>query len=415
LGADLTTLAVIIVIVIGFNSSLLQVAGRSVSLALMRALLFSIGPYLLCWGATTGVALAYLFSPPVYLGQIWQLFAWFAAVVLLMLGYLVAIPWRLSGEFAAMWALRNLRHQPIANWETLDGYSVIQTSFGSATMLGDLGAARALALSVGSFLVGPVDLKAEHENRYSSSRFRALKNLITGCAQHIDSAPNQITYYIGVLSAAVMLQAVSVHAAVDDQGRGLFSGVLRELRGTPERLDPFWSGVRHALCKEDIQGQPYLMRFWRTRNAWAPEDPRLIQDIAEGIIRLHIAVWRTERRHWTIASAPNGSPHPLTKDDIEHGSAEGEYQTEAEGDELDPTALLTDLYRNVAELGRVVISTHASNLSLIQSYPLQLLDALHERATVVVRSPAGADLRLDELTRVYLQQRAVLEKLLEFA
>ena len=70
LGADLTALAVIIAVVIGFNATTLQIASQEHSIALVRAVLLSLGPFLLCWCATTGVALAYFLEPPIYMAQL---------------------------------------------------------------------------------------------------------------------------------------------------------------------------------------------------------------------------------------------------------------------------------------------------------------------------------------------------------
>src|SRR5690348_16010600 len=64
LGADITALAVIIAVVIGFNATTLQIAGQTHSLALVRAILLSLTPFLACWTLTTGVALIYFLLPP---------------------------------------------------------------------------------------------------------------------------------------------------------------------------------------------------------------------------------------------------------------------------------------------------------------------------------------------------------------
>ncbi|HLJ79973.1 MAG TPA: hypothetical protein VKT52_00720, partial [Ktedonobacterales bacterium] len=84
LGADITALAVIIAVIIGFNATTLQIAGQTHSLALVRVILLSLTPFLLCWSVTTGVALIYFLLPPVYAAQLWQMLLWFAAVVTLM-------------------------------------------------------------------------------------------------------------------------------------------------------------------------------------------------------------------------------------------------------------------------------------------------------------------------------------------
>ncbi len=51
-GADLTTLAVIIAVLIGYNVAALQIAGQTLSLALTRAILLTMGPLLCCGRAS---------------------------------------------------------------------------------------------------------------------------------------------------------------------------------------------------------------------------------------------------------------------------------------------------------------------------------------------------------------------------
>src|SRR5215813_4858122 len=85
LGADITALAVIIAVIIGFNATALQIAGQTHSLGLIRGILRSLTPFLACWSLTTGVALIYLLAPPAYTAQLWQVLCWFAAVILLMI------------------------------------------------------------------------------------------------------------------------------------------------------------------------------------------------------------------------------------------------------------------------------------------------------------------------------------------
>lgn len=286
LGADLTALAVIIAVVIGFNATTLQIAGQEHSLALVRAVLLSLAPFLLCWCATTGVALVYFLEPPIYMAQLWQILLWFGAVVVLMIGYLWNLPWRLSGEYAAMWAIRELRRQPVGQWESLDGYSVLQSGVSSATSRGDFGTVRAMAAVLGVFLVGRRDRRAELANSYDRSRYRALKNLLTGCSQNAAHAPNAISYYLGYVLAGVLLQATAVGHPIDDDDHDLFTGLFRELRQTPERLDALWTGMRHGMCRQEKRREPYLMTFWREHAAWSTDDPRRVTRIGEGISHL---------------------------------------------------------------------------------------------------------------------------------
>src|SRR5690348_4240409 len=286
LGADLTALAVIIAVVIGFNATTLQIASQEHSLALVRAVLLSLGPFLLCWCATTGVALVYFLEPPTYMAQLWQVLLWFAAVVVLMIGYLWNLPWRLSGEYAALWAIRELRRQPVSQWESLDGFSVLQSGMSSATARGDFGTVRAMAAVLGAFLVGRRDRRAELANSYDRSRYRALKNLLTGCSQNAAAAPNAISYYLGFVLAGLMLQATAVGHPIDDGDHDLYSGLFRELRQAPERLDALWTGMRHGFCRQERRRESYLLAYWREHVSWTSDDPRRVARVADAIAQL---------------------------------------------------------------------------------------------------------------------------------
>jgi len=287
LGAALTTLGVIVAILIGYNVAGLQTAGQLMSLALSRAMLLSLAPFLLCWTATTGVGLIYLLAPPRYLGQLWQVLLWFAAVVFFMLGYLWMLPWRLSGEYAARWAVDDLRATPIEEWEAQDGYTVFQSSLAAATTRGDLGTARAIAQRLGAFLVTARDLQAERDNRYDRGRYRALKNLVTGSAQFAGGAPTAVSYQLGYVAMGALLRAVAIGLPTDDGETDLFSGLLRSIGESPDRIDSLWTGARHALCRGDAHTAPYLLRYWRLYGAWDAAEPRATQRIAAGLLRLH--------------------------------------------------------------------------------------------------------------------------------
>lgn len=287
LGAAITTLGVIIAVLIGYNVAGLQTIGQMLSLALVRAMLLSLAPFLLWWSITMGVALVYLLLPPIYLGQLWQILLWFSAVVLFMLGYLWSLPWRLSGEYAARWAIGNLRSKPIDRWEALDGYVVLQTGIASATARGDLGTVRAMALVLGGFLVGIRDRAAEAANQYDRGRYRALKNLLSGCAQHIGEATTTVSYNIGFITAGITLQATAIGHPLDNETYNLYSGLLRELEKTPERIDSLWTGVRHSACRYGPQGAPYLIEYWREHQRWDASDERRTERVAAGLLRLH--------------------------------------------------------------------------------------------------------------------------------
>lgn len=355
LGADLTALAVIIAVVIGFNATTLQIASQEHSIALVRAVLLSLGPFLLCWCATTGVALVYFLEPPIYMAQLWQVMLWFGAVVVLMVGYLWNLPWRLSGEYAAVWAIRELRRQPVGQWESLDGFSVLQSGMSSATGRGDFGTVRAMAAVLGAFLVGRRDRRAEVANSYDRARYRALKNLLTGCSQNAGHAPNAISYYLGYVLAGVLLQATAVGHPTDDGDHDLYSGLFRELRPAPERLDAVWTGMRHGLCRNEKRREPYLLVYWREHADWIADDPRRVVRIADGIARLLI--------------------------DCEQVLAFSDRDTAPE----DAAGMMSDLYRDIAvHLAPLARRERGGRGAIrIANLPLTLLDAVH---TSVIRA-----------------------------
>ncbi|HEU5348723.1 MAG TPA: hypothetical protein VFU63_08945 [Ktedonobacterales bacterium] len=380
LGADLTALAVIIAVVIGFNATTLQIASQEHSLAMVRAVLLTLGPFLLCWCATTGVALVYFLEPPVYMAQLWQVLLWFGAVVVLMVSYLWNLPWRLSGEYAALWAIRELRRQPIDCWETLDGFSVLQSGMSSATSRGDFATVRAMAAVLGAFLVGRRDRRAEQVNSYDRSRYRALKNLLTGCSQNAGPAPNAIAYYLGFVLAGVLLQATAVGHPIDDDDHDLYSGLFRELRQAPERLDALWTGMRHGLCRQDRRRQPYLLVYWREHASWPSDDPRRAKRVAEAIVHLFADCQRVLNMSGDVSSAVNESAD-----------------------------MMADLYRDLAiHLGPLAIRERSGpGDARIADMPLMLLDTVH--AGVMRSWPAGVDERSRvALVNAYEERRTQL-------
>lgn len=311
LGAALTTLGVIVAILIGYNVAGLQTAGQLMSLALARAMLLSLAPFLLWWTVTTGVGLVYLLTPPVYMGQLWQMLVWFAAVVFFMLSYLWTLPWRLSGEYAAQWAVDDLRAAPIERWESQDGYDVLQSSIAAATTRGDLGGVRAMAQTLGGFLVTARDAEAERDNRYHRGRYRALKNLLSGCAQFSGAAPTSVAYQLGHVTAGTLVRAAAIGLPTGDMAADLFSGLLRAIGDSPDRIDSLWTGARHALCRGDAHSAPYLLTYWRLYHAWDATDPRATQRIADGLMRLHADALQTLAHAEAPASAEAEAAHML--------------------------------------------------------------------------------------------------------
>jgi hypothetical protein len=360
LGADITALAVIIAVVIGFNVTILQIAGQAHSLGLVRGILATLSPFLLCWSATTTVALTYFLIPPIYAGQLWQQLAWFGAVVLLMIAYLWNLPWRLSGGYVAQWALRGLRGRPVAAWQALEGFSVLQTAIAAAGARGDLGTVRAIALQLGRFLVRARDHQAEAENTYHRGRYRALKSLLAGCAQGTAQASDAVSYYLGYIQAGVLLQAVANGHPTDEPTRELFNGVLRTIRRTPEHVNPLWSGMRHALCRP-VDGSPqYLIDYWLEHDTWPEDDPRRVTRIATALTRYHAACWETLRA-------------TLSGEEAAAQAAE----------------MAGDLYRDIVEyLGPAVAhKRHRARSVRLTDLPLSLLDAV--QAGIVREWPSG--------------------------
>jgi hypothetical protein len=380
LSADLTALAVIIAVVIGFNATTLQIASQEHSIALVRAVLLSLAPFLLCWCATTGVTLAYFLETPVYVAQLWQIMLWFGAVVVLMIGYLWNLPWRLSGEYAALWAIRELRRHPISRWESLDGFSVLQSAVASAANRGDFSTVRSVTQVLGAFLVGRRDRRAELANQYDRSRYRALKNLLTGSAQHAADAPNAISYYLGFLVAGVILQATAVGHPMNDDDHDLFSGLFRELRQKPERLDALWTGMRHGLCRHDKRRTPYLLTYWREHASWVSDDARRVKRVAEAVSRLLSDCQ-------LILNMTSGQ--------------EPAYKESAD--------MVADFYRDLAiHLGPLAQREHSPrNAVRIADLPLVLLDAVH--AGVMRGWPSGmGDKFRVEVVNAYEERRSEL-------
>lgn len=350
LGADLTALSVIVAVLIGFNASALQTAAQTHSLALARAILLSLGPFLLCWGFTCGAALVYFFVPLTIVGQLWQIVLWFAAVVLVMLGYLWDLPWRLSGDYAVVWALSKLRHRRIDQWEDLDGYSTLQTGVAAASERGDLTTLRTMAAGMGTFLAGSYARDAGTDTKFQDAKlrlagYRALKNLVSGCARAAGSAPNVVAYHLGFVVAGVLLRGAMADLPMADARYDLFSGLFRAIRGVPDRVDPLWSGMRHGLCRGERRRAPYLLTYWRAHRSWAPDDPRRVRRVAEGLFRVYANCWREVYTTWggERAAASQGQLAALA-------NADREYTWHLEEMGADATDLLADFYGELAQL-----------------------------------------------------------------
>lgn len=380
LGADITALAVIIAVVIGFNATALQIAGQTHALAVVRGILFSLAPFLLCWVLTTGVALIYFLVPPLATAQLWQMLLWFGAIVALVLAYLWGLPRRLSGAYVAAWAIHELRTRPLERWEPLDGYSALLSSVASASARGDVGTLRALTSALGAFLAGRVDARAERENTYVRERYRALKNLLSSCAQNAAQGPQSVAYYLGFVTAGTLLQGVAV--GVNFADRDMYSGLYRALRAAPERTDACWTGTRQALCRPVAADQPLLLAYWSAHRAWAPDDPRQVARLADALMLLHVA-------------------------------ARAQLATAADASVDDANGMLVDLYRDIAvHLAPAVARVRpAAERARQLTRCLALLDAMHARA-LAAWGLLEDDPGLRTLTAAYAQHRATLQSLL---
>ena len=151
-----------------------------------------------------------------------------------------------------------------------------------------------MTATLGAFLSEAQDRKAESEGvAYNRARYRALKNLLTGCAQHAGDAPTTVAYYLGFLTAGVTLQATAVGHPMDYADSNLYSGLLRALPKNPEYANALWTGFRHALCREGDRGDAYLLRYWRDHARWEATDERNVAQIAKGVVRFHSNCWET--------------------------------------------------------------------------------------------------------------------------
>ena len=359
LGADITALAVIIAVVIGFNATTLQIAGQTHSLApgARHPALADAVPAVL--DAHHGVALVYFYCRRSTLGQLWQMLCWFGAVVLLMIAYLWDLPWRLSGQYVGLWAIHGSARMPIAHGRR-------STATGAA--IGGRGGQRTRRPGHDArrhrrarpLPRGRARREGGGKATYDRARYRALKNLLTGCAQNAAGAPNAVVYNLGAVAAGVTLQAAAVGHPSHDPDHDLYSGLLGVLRGNPQRLDPLWTGMRHALCREFAHADPFLVQYWHAHARWSADDPRRIARVAEGVAFFHAGCWSALRAVWS--------------------------RDEADAEAAD---MATDLYRDiVTHLSKQMTQTRPKIGAVrLADVPLSLLDTVH--AAILNAWPAG--------------------------
>lgn len=294
LGADVTAISILIAVVVGVSGGAFQAAGRSS----LRQAWQSLGSFLAFFtisALSLVVALIYLLHPPFYVVQLWQIFVWFIAILFYTLNYLWWGMLNGSREYATFQALEQLRRMPIARWQELDGYNSLQLALATTSAEGDLSAVHFTAVNLGGFLARQLDPKAEAENAYTRERYRALKNLLSGSVQNADAAPNAVSYDLGFVTAGVLLQGIATGMPADDPDHDLFTGVFRTLRETPERINPLFTGVRHALCRGYPGADPFLATYWLERRRWPVDDPRRVARVAAYLARFHGDCWHALR------------------------------------------------------------------------------------------------------------------------
>ncbi len=385
LGAYITAVGLLFAIVTGTNASTLQDAAQSRSLSLARMLFLALLPFLLVCSATIAVALIYFLLPPSAMGQLWQMVMWFLAVICFVIDYLWIAPHRLSAQFLAPRTLQRLRRLPIADLQDVNDYSTLQSLVADASKRGDSGAVRTLADELGNFLARVRDPQAETKNSYDRGRYRALKNLLTGCSQHIAEAPNSIAYYLGHVAAGVLLQAVAVGLPLNDDEHDLFTGLFRNVHSAPERVNALWTGLRHALCRVRGEAQPYLLIFWleREHTRWPPDDERRTARIAVGLAHF----FALSRR------ALGGDEAAKTAD-------------------VEAKEMVLDLYRDIAtHLAPAVSHVRQQSGGVpLATLVLRLLDATHAQIAVVWGSNRQASPAWEEIEGTYRSRRAEILK-----
>lgn len=358
LGADVTAISILIAVVVGVSGGAFQAAGRS-SLRQAWQSLGSFVAFFTISALSLVVALIYLLHRPLYAVQLWQIFVWFIAILFYTLNYLWWGMLNGSRDYATFQALEQLRRTPIARWQELDGYSGLQLALATTSAEGDLSAVHFTAVNLGGFLARQLDPKAEAQNAYSRERYRALKNLLSGSVQNAAEAPNAVSYDLGFVTAGILLQGIATGMPADDPEHDLFTGVFRTLRETPERINPLFTGVRHALCRGYPGADPFLATYWLGHRRWPLDDPRRVGRVATYLARIHADCWRVLR-----AGAPS--------------TADAEV-----------AHLLDDLYRDVAHyLGpRLAREKQRPSGARLGDLALGFLDSVH--AAVLKGWPEG--------------------------
>ena len=369
LGADVTAISILIAVVVGVSGGAFQAAGRN-SLRQAWQSLLSFLAFFAISTLSLVVALVYLLDRPLYAVQLWQIFIWFIAILFYTLNYLWWGMLNGSREYATFQSLEQLRRMPIADWQSADGYNNLQLALATASAEGNLSAVYFTAHNLGTFLAARLDPRAEVENAYNRARYRALKNLLSGSVQNADAAPNAVSYDLGFVTAGVLLQGIATGMPADDPEHDLFTGVFRTLRETPERINPLFTGMRHALCRGYPGADPFLVTYWLGHPGWTVDDPRRVARVAAYLGRVHADCWRTLRASTAPATANAEAAHLL--EDLYRDLAESLGPRLAREKQRLPGMRLADLVQGFLN------SVHAAAL---RSWPEG--EAVAERVVVV--------------------------------
>lgn len=392
LQADVAALAVIIAVLIGFNVTMIQIAGETLSLSLVRSILRSVAPFLIGWGFTSTVALAYFLISPTFIVQLWQILIWFVAIVLLMIGYLWSLSWHLSGQYTVRLATGELRRTSIAQWNRVEGYAILQSSIASATARGELIAMNEIALGLADFLVDGKEVGDRSPNtsiEMNRVKYRVLKNLLTGCAQHIDSAPNPAAYAIGFIAAGISLRVIAIGLSIDESRWDIFSGLFKIVHDHPERMTALFTGMRHGLCGHSHPSKSYLVRYWSPLDL-PEEDPGRIKDIANAIALYHRHCWHglvvgglVQRVQAEVVT---------THEQVEMGVA-SDYDYEDEEASGQDATMLIKLYQDIADDLDLAVEQAIRDGAdrRMKDYPHELLEAVQKRVRQTWYPEASAE------------------------
>jgi hypothetical protein len=291
LAADITAIAVLVAIVSAQGLGRLgaeTVAWRQQA----RADVFAFICFFGACAINLVVALFLLLRAPAYDAQVWAVWIWFLAILLLTVFFLATLGLRDAYVYPAYRFTRALARRALAEWEALSVYADLLTLLLAAFARRNL-----LVTERVTGLLGPVlaaqtatrrdattqtsdDRSATRRNESSDDRadFRALENLLTAALDGSLHAA-ETTHTFGALMAGVLLASAASGldaeegAAAEELERNVFRRVFRTLRQSPDtraRIEPLLAGLRFALCRPSSGGVAYLRLFLRS-NQKAPQ------------------------------------------------------------------------------------------------------------------------------------------------